>query len=124
MGEEESRLMKDTVERKKTGKGKEEDVIKNMNFFKRMKLIKGTLTKLRERTSFKKMKFVKNHQLKIIQDYTYDIDSRKENDPLIYIKQKVTVTFLCFLFFVFFFLKYLKLKNCRNPQEQNLLSKS
>jgi hypothetical protein len=89
MGEEERKLTDGSAERNKFAKPKTEDVFKSMNFFKRLKLIKGTLSKLRERTSFRKLIFVKNHQLKIIQDYTYDIDNRKDNDPLIYLKPKV-----------------------------------
>ena len=107
MGEEQRKLMEGAVERKNSGKKKQEDVFKNMNFFKRMKLIKGTLSKLRERTSFKKMIFVKNHQLKIIQDFSVDIDNRKDYNPLIYIKPQVNILFFCF-----FFQKPKKKNNC------------
>ena len=37
------------------------------------------------------MIFVKNHQLKIIQDYTYDTDNRKDNDPFVYLNHKVYI---------------------------------
>ena len=93
MGDEEGMLIESFVEKKGLVKQKTEDLFKNINFFKRLKLIKGIVRKLRERTSFKKIKFVKNHQLKIIQDCSYDIESRKDNDPFTYFKPKVKLFF-------------------------------